>query len=239
MTYIFLFFIIAQQMMNVPVLQKDNGKILITDYLVPATIEYKPAHLQYGLFIFFFKQEKYDEALKFLQYAAAKGHSDAQYALSNLLEQGKYIRKNHLKALVLLHLAAANNHSRAIVALASLHINGDKAFDYLRKPQRQKGFDILREQTLKGNFDATFLLGQHFLLGRHLKQDFRKGFILIELAADNGLPDAIYLRGMCLLIGVGCKKDRQRGMKDIHLAASLNSPYALSYLKSKTETGTR
>jgi TPR repeat protein len=56
----------------------------------------------------------------------------------------------------------------------------------------------LKRAADRGDVDAAFALGVHYLLGRGVKTDFAQALSLLDRAADAGLEDAVYFRDLAL-----------------------------------------
>ena len=97
-----------------------------------------------------YNQEKYLEALKWYTEAAAKGHTDAQFALGSMYFNGMGIQKDYSEALKWYTEAAAKGHTDAQYMLGNLYSNQK---DY------SEALKWYTEAAAKGHTDAQYMLG--------------------------------------------------------------------------------
>lgn len=57
---------------------------------------------------------------------------------------------------------------------------------------------VLKRAAYRGDMDAVFALGVHYLLGRGVQTDFTQALSLLDRAADADIEDAAYFRDLAL-----------------------------------------
>ena len=129
--------------------------------------------------------DRYVQAAKWFEQAAARENADAQAGLAELYEAGQGVRKDLAKAIELYRLAAAQGHPGAQYALGFAFETGrgipqDQA-------QAAKWFRLAADQGLPV---AQYDLGQRYDLGVGVSQDRIEALKWLMLAAAQGQPDA-------------------------------------------------
>ena len=121
-----------------------------------------------------YNQEKYLEALKWYTEAAAKGHTDAQFALGSMYFNGMGIQKDYSEALKWYTEAAAKGHTDAQFVLGSMYMLGNlysnqkdysEALKWYTEAAAKghtikKGRKLIISVAREGNAIAQYLFGQ-------------------------------------------------------------------------------
>ena len=205
-------------------------------------------------------------ALRWLERAAAQGHTRALFELGHLyLEEDK----NYDTALFYLEQAADRNHLGALHTLGILHKQGgdfpydpQKACLYLEKgasqghslskyslghsyyyqdpPLFEKAYFWLEGAAEQNHAGALFLLGQMSERGEHVPKDFEKALTLYERAAQLGDPYAHFSLAKRLLWSESPPSDtaREKGFSHLEQAAALGFDPALLSLGIEYGEGT-
>jgi hypothetical protein len=187
-----------------------------------------------------------NQALKYFQSAADKGHARAQNYLGSCYQKGKGVEKDEAKAFQLYTLAAEQGHAGAQDRLNTYEkgegVKKDKkegnhysklVTDQGRKKAQSASslYDLgidpylavqhLRLGAEQGDLESRYKLGLSHELGRGLeKKDEMEAFKNYKLAADRGHIKSQYKVGKCYAKGRGVKKDEKIALKYYNLAAA-------------------
>ena len=89
----------------------------------------------------------------------------------------------------------------------------------------------LKEQAEKGDVEALYKLGLHYLNHPTLFAGRKKGFAYAKAAADQGHAGAQYLVGVSYWSGLGAKVNKKEGEKSWRLSAAQGYASAIDNLK--------
>ncbi|OHE70901.1 MAG: hypothetical protein A2007_04280 [Verrucomicrobia bacterium GWC2_42_7] len=198
-------------------------------------------------------EDKYAEAVPYLQKGAELGDSEAQFGLGLCYIKGWGVMQDSAEGIRLFELAARQGNPRAIATLGAVFYNEDKyaeAIPYLKRVAEL------------GDSESLYLLGVCYIKGWGVMQDRAEGIRLFELAARQGHPKAIgnlgvalynehkyteaipYLKrgvelgqsealnslGVCYIKGLGVMQDSAEGIRLFELAARQGHSRAIANL---------
>ena len=98
----------------------------------------------------------------------------------------------------------------------------------------------LKKQAKAGDRVSQFQLGNRYLEGDGVKQDYEKAFSWFQKSAEQDLAPALLNMGECYFHGVGVEKDQEKAMSYYTQAAEHNfrqAEFVLGYIYSKEEYG--
>ncbi len=148
--------------------------------------------------------------------AAQQGHPEAQYAMGRLQRDGAYEEHSALHSLGWYLKGAEQAHPAALWSMAQLlqHGDGDAAFSCLEQAARL------------GVVPAQHALGQAYLEGGRVSQDFKRAAHWLQLAAEQGSADAQCALAGLYAAGQGVAQDMPQAVHWYSAAAAQQEPKA-------------
>jgi TPR repeat protein len=152
-------------------------------------------------------------AFEYYNKAACLNDRNAQYYLSKMYKNGKYVEKNKIEAIKWLKQSGKNGNNDASYELGIYYINkdnDDEGIEWLtlaainkhvnsqyklgiysyNKKNYVKAFEWLTKAAEQNNIDAQVYLGNMYYEGIGTKEDITKALYWYNLAADQGNFDA-------------------------------------------------
>lgn len=139
-----------------------------------------------------------DEALRLLTDSAEMGESEAQYVLAGLILAGEFGEPDHIEAEILYRRAAAQEHVRAQLALGYMISYEVESAHWFRRAAEN------------GSPEGQFSLGQMYVNGRGVLQDFARASGFFHQACEGGNARACYQLGEMYESGQGVLQDYSR-----------------------------
>jgi uncharacterized protein len=141
-------------------------------------------------------------ALRELEPLAKQGHSDAQYNLAVMYENGQGVTQNYKTAVKWYILAAKQGHSVAQFNLGSMYYTGTGfSQDY---KTAEKWFVLAAKH---GYSDAQYSLGLMYYEGTVVSQNYKTAAAWYALAAKQGHSGALFYLGVMYQLGRGIPQD--------------------------------
>lgn len=141
--------------------------------------------------------KKNDGYLFWLQSAASRGNTEAQYLLANCYIDGEIMEEDYEEAFKLYKKAAEKGHADAANNLADMYLNGEGVEE--NEVEAVKWFTIAAEQNVP---EAMFTLGILYEQGVGIEQDEERAFQYYLQAAELGDEEAQYRMGSIYLDGL-------------------------------------
>lgn len=139
---------------------------------------------------------------------------EAQFLLFTYYYNGKFVKKNRVRAMTWLKRAARNGHLDAKIQLMQSYLSG-----IVVTKDEKKGFAIAKELADSNNIFGDYLVGDMQIRGVGTPKDVNKGFLRIEKAAKKGVPVAFRYLAWCYLTGTGTKKSYEKSLAWITIAS--------------------
>ena len=98
----------------------------------------------------------------------------------------------------------------------------------------------LKKQAKAGDRVSQLQLGNRYLKGDGIKQDYKKAFSWFQKSAEQDLAPALFIMGECYFYGVGIEKDQEKAISYYTQAAEHNfrhAEFVLGYIYCKEEFG--
>ncbi|HTO79220.1 MAG TPA: toll/interleukin-1 receptor domain-containing protein [Methylocystis sp.] len=167
-----------------------------------------------------FVSHKYGDAMEWYRKSADRGLADAQYNIGELYEDGRGVAKDIDEARVWYQKSADQGYGPAKTALARLQAQPNPSPPPAPAPQ---------EQSLTPAQEND--MGNRYLYGSGLDQDYAKAMEWYRKAADHGLGDAQYNVGMMYENGRGVAKDIEQAKAWYRKAADQGSAFGKAALQ--------
>ncbi len=173
------------------------------------------------------EHENYREARDWLEKAASQGHSDAQFKLGQLFEEGRGGPRDIEEAVSWFRKAAERGHGTAMFRLGKLYEHGNGV------PQSQKTANKwYRKAAKKGVADAQFEVAVRYLE----KDNYQKARPWLARAAAQHHGKAGWILGSLYLSGEGGPQDEDAALMYFRQAAwdgCIQAEWALQDLRKK------
>lgn len=173
---------------------------------------------------------KEQDALAALEFAAQKGHTEAQWRLAKMYAEGVGVKRNHVKAfehfrqLANQHaddnplLASARFVSESFVELASYYLSGIPDTEIVKNLDEARNL-LTHAATYFGDAEAQYQLGEIYRLGRGVGQSDERAASWLLLAARKQHAGALGRLGELLVTGGdGLRARPVQGLKFLELA---------------------
>jgi TPR repeat protein len=95
------------------------------------------------------------------------------------------------------------------------------------KNDDEKVFALLSKAFGEGDPRAAYAIGSWFLIGKHVKKNYKTAVQYIELAAEHGVPEAQFDLAVACERGTGTKKNAKRAFTNYLKAALSGDPQAV------------
>ena len=98
----------------------------------------------------------------------------------------------------------------------------------------------LKKQAKAGDRVSQLQLGNRYLKGDGIKQDYKKAFSWFQKSAEQDLAPALFFMGECYFYGVGIEKDQEKAISYYTQAAEhsfRHAEFVLGYIYCKEEFG--
>jgi uncharacterized protein len=161
------------------------------------------------------------KAAEWYELAAARGDSNAMFALAMFNLKGRAGPRDRQKSAKLLADAAKLGHPIAAYDLALLYIEGQ-----LFPQDFNHAAELLRSAAQAGNPQAQYALGTLYKEGRGVPKDMHEAVRLFGLAALADQTDAEVEYGIALFNGDGIERNQQLAAFFFHRAALAGNPIA-------------
>ncbi len=173
------------------------------------------------------------QARRLFERAANNGEPLGMTDLGRLYANGKGVAKNYSVAIKWFERAIEKRDRGALVALGSMYETGkgvskdkERANEFYRKAADlgdRVAAEILKDTPLaeKGDAEAQYRTGQHWLGGHGVVEDIDKALGFLEKAVDQGYVRAIHLFGYMYQKGWKVPQDFILAHKWYNIAASL------------------
>ncbi|MBT4161459.1 MAG: tetratricopeptide repeat protein [Gammaproteobacteria bacterium] len=156
--------------------------------------------------------------------AADLGYAASKVNLGNLLRDGKGVKRDPDRALILYEQAAEDDYTVALVALGEMYLRGGVEQD------ARKAIELLNRAAEDGVTTAHHHLGFAYEKGRGLSRDYVKAMEHYRVAAMQGYAPSQGALGYLYRRGHGTKKDFIEAVKWYRLAAEQGDATAANRL---------
>ncbi|WP_394169993.1 tetratricopeptide repeat protein [Saccharospirillum alexandrii] len=167
----------------------------------------------------------YNDAFRFMDFAARNGHKLAQAKLAEYYLLGIGVEKDPAQASYWINQASSNND-------ATGYVNYVLGLAYLAAPQNNDGYDsskaipLLESASDDGVIEATIKLGELYAFEPDSDAQLVTGRTTLLEQANAGNPRASYLVGLLFKNGQGFEQSYQEAFERIQYAASNGIPEA-------------
>ena len=193
---------------------------------------YNDAEQLYSEGMNYFNAKDYAGALKWLRKAAEMGHTDAQYLLGIMFDNGNDIRQNYVEAVKWYRKAAEQGHKEAQCNLGLMYEAGrGLAQDYA------EAVNWYWRAAEQGEINAHCNLGFMYENGKGVKQDYVEAVKLYRKAAEIGLARAQYNLACMYYRGKGVEQDIYEAVIWLKKAAKQGDEIAQSTLDHINKNG--
>ncbi|MEZ3591661.1 MAG: sel1 repeat family protein [Muribaculaceae bacterium] len=146
----------------------------------------------------------YRKAVKWLTLASNAGHPLARYLLGVCYLKGHGVAKDEIEGLHLLDEA---------ISLGAVEAITEKGIYYRRCNKLEKGLELIRKASDKGDPRAQFIIGLYHYRGTAVQQDFELAVDYFKEAANGGFVAAQRALGTCYFYGDGVAQDYEKAVK--------------------------
>lgn len=183
-------------------------------------------HSQLSLSTVLRKESAYEEMFEWLERAAIKENTTAQYRVGYCFELGLGVIENYDNARYWYQKAALKGDRDAQFRLGLMyHRRICKCND------EHDALNCFRKAASQGHLGALSFLGDYYETGKVVSQDYTRAAEYYRKAAEGGFPAAQYCLGQMLQIGMGVEKSEEEGAWWISEAANKGFVPAV-YLRS-------
>ena len=204
----------------------DDGSIITCDPDLEETIkavaanqkafneEFELAEAEFIAGKYYYDQKDYQNALKYLNRAAQKGHVKAICLLMPMYYNGEVIEKNYAKAAKLLEQFDYIDETCNYLG----HIYYEGGFGV--EQDYKTAFKYFERSAKNGNAGGESALGLMYYLGEGVEQDYTKALEQFKLAAEQEKASAQTMLGMMYNEGLGVEANEQEALKWFYRAYS-------------------
>ena len=175
----------------------------------------------------------WQKAKHYFSLSANHGNTQAMCELANMYQYGIGIERDTMKAMELYSQAANEGNGFAMKKLARSFNNGDLGvLDESRSIEYYaKAFDALYECAMGENDPiAQHTLGESFMDGEGVKQNYDRAVGYYERAVKNNYPNALNSLAICYREGWGVNKDKKTAFELQLKSSLLGLPQAMNNL---------
>lgn len=153
-----------------------------------------------------YEDERYEEAVPYLQRAAKAGSGIAQAKLGNMYEKGLGVSKNYQIAMNMYKKAAESQEPAGLVGIGGLYENGLGV-----AKDGAKAFSYYKRAADMGNALAEFLTGFAYMNGENTEKNVEEGLKYLERSTTSSNLGCEYL-GMLYYYGEDVPQDYKKAM---------------------------
>lgn len=158
-----------------------------------------------------YKLDDFPKAMKLFMGAAIKGDKNAQFAVGRMFFEGRGVERSLSSAEEWYRKAADQGQAAAQFNLALLLVTD---------PARStEGLDLLKKSATAGNSEAQMTIGELYLRGNGVTQDFATAKGWFEKAAAQGEGGAYFALGQMYEGAVGVSKDTKKALDNYESGA--------------------
>lgn len=176
-----------------------------------------------------FERGNYAAAYEAWRPLAESGNAEAQFYLGVLYDHGYHVPRNYQEAASWYERAADQGHSEAAFALGFLYYNGaegDVADGSVARDLEEAALWLRQATADNGYPQAKRILGELYMQGDGVSQNYREACFWLTEAAEAGLPAAQFNAGLLHARGQGCDQDPVLAYALFSLADEQNYPGA-------------
>lgn len=175
-----------------------------------------------------FERRDYALAYQELLPEAQAGNPEAEYMIGELTADGLGTRRSAQVAAGWYKLAARHGYEPAYVTLGFLYLYGAGSEDdpTAVAADPAKAAEYLKAAADQGDKTAEYLLGQIYLQGDRVKQDYAQAYRYTVRAANRGVVGAQFNAGFMTARGLGTPRNPVEAYKWFSLAAQQRYPAA-------------
>ena len=184
----------------------------------------------------YYSNHDYAMAKEWFEKAAANGHSEAQFLLGMMYQDGEGVKQDYVKAIEWFEKAAKNGYVNAQIFLASNYDHGyGVSQDYGKAMELYEKVAALSNGTAQ--YIAQYNLGYMYEHGHGVSQDYTKAAEWYGKSAENGSDSAQFNLGVMYYNGRGLKQDYAKAAEWYEKAANNGNSFAQKELAKMYEKG--
>lgn len=169
-------------------------------------------------------------AFSWLEKAASHGHARAMGRLAKIYHYGIGVERNSMRALELYIQAAEAGDGFSMKSLGKVFASGELGVQDNERSSKyyEQAFETLYDMAIGENdADAQCDLGNSYLDGEGVQQNYTLAVKMFQRAMANALPRAYNALGICYESGYGVAKDCNKGFELKLKSAELGVPIAM------------
>lgn len=169
-----------------------------------------------------------NKSVEYFSKAFNKGRRYSAYFLQSLYKGYGDLKRDDEKRIEWLNRGIESNQTDCMVEMAKLCLSEDSTYKNIHNTQ--KGIELLKKATTRGNGDAYDYLGVLYYSGKFLQKDDSKAFECYQKATERKSANGAFNLGFAYLNGTGCEKNIAKGIETWKLAVEYGSGGAANNL---------
>lgn len=181
----------------------------------------------YALGVMSDEESDANEAFRWYQLAAARGHAEAMNRIGNMYAHARGVPQDYVAAAAWYRRAVHRGSLAAVSNLAGLYLYGWGVPQSYSQATR-----LLKSAVRSGDADAENKLGAMYESGIAVTRNLTRAKSLYSRSAEQGYPPAMVNLGLLYIEAMGVRRDDVRGYALIAAAVAIGIPDEMTRLAS-------